>query len=135
MKKLFLSTALCVTGPAWLANAAHAQQTVTFLCAAPAGHVCQYAVQTGGSQITFALPSGERKEVPGITPHADKYCVCDPGPVTPDCKAAQLDHWCMGSWLDVDSGVDSENDVANDRFALGKGHEAKPSRPPLPSAD
>ena len=95
-----------------MAKAAHAQQTVTFLCAAPAGHVCQYAVQTGGSQINFALPSGERKEVPGITPHADKYCVCDPGPVTPDCKAPQLDHWCMGSWLDVDSGVNSLNDKA-----------------------
>ena len=62
MKKLFLSTSLCVTGPAWLANAAHAQQTVTFLCAAPAGHVCQYAVQTGGSQITFALPSASGRK-------------------------------------------------------------------------
>ena len=51
-------------------------------CAAPAGHVCQFAIKTGGSQMTFALPSGERKEVASITPHADKYCVCDPGPVT-----------------------------------------------------
>jgi hypothetical protein len=117
MKKLLLPIALCVAGPAWAPTAAQAQQTVTFLCAAPAGHVCQYGVQTGGSQINFALPSGERKEVPGITPHADKYCVCDPGPVTPDCKAPQLDHWCMGQWLDVDSGVNSENDVANHRFA------------------
>ena len=112
MKKLLLPAALCVVGPACLPSAAHAQQTVTFLCAAPAGHVCQYAVQTGGSQITFALPSGQRKEVPGITPHSDKYCVCDPGPVTPDCKAPQLDHWCMGQWLDVDSGVNSLNDKA-----------------------
>ena len=110
MKKSLLSAALCAAGAGWLPNAAHAQQTVTFLCAAPAGHVCQYAVQTAGSQITFALPSGERKEVPGVTPHADKYCVCDPGPVTPDCKAPQLDHWCMGQWLDVDSGVNSLND-------------------------
>ena len=117
MKKLPQSAALVAAGAAWLSIAAHAQQTVTFLCSAPAGHVCQYAVQTGGSQIAFALPSGQRKEVPGITPHADKYCVCDPGPVTPDCKAPQLDRWCMGQWLDVDSGVNSENDVAKDRFA------------------
>ena len=135
MKKLLLSAALCTAGAAWLSIAAYAQQTVTFLCSAPAGHVCQYAVQTGGSQITFALPSGQRKEVPGVTPHADKYCVCDPGPVTPDCKAPQLDHWCMGQWLDVDSGVNSENDVADDRFALGQGHAAKPSWPALPRAN
>ena len=69
--------------------------------------------------MAFALPSGERKELPAITPHADKYCVCDPGPVTPDCKAPQLDHWCMGSWLDVDAGLNSENEIANDRFAAG----------------
>ena len=67
--------------------------------------------------MAFALPSGERKEVPGITPHADKYCVCDPGPVTPDCKAPRLDHWCMGSWLDVDAGLNSENDRGMNSFA------------------
>ena len=128
MKTLLLSAALCAAGAAWLSIAAHAQQTVTFLCSAPAGHVCQYAVQTGGSQITFALPAGQRKQVPGVTPHADKYCVCDPGPVTPDCKAPQLDHWCMGQWLDVDSGVNSENDVANDRFALGQHQQVKETR-------
>src|SRR5271166_5217992 len=121
MKKLLLSTALCLIGAAYLATSAHAQQTVTFLCLAPAGHICQYAVQTGGSQISFPLPSGERKEVPGITPHADKYCVCDPGPVTPDCKAPRLDHWCIGQWLDVDSGVNSENEILNDRFAADLG--------------
>ena len=111
-----------MAAPFCLATAAEAQQTlaqqtVTFLCAAPAGHVCQFAVQTGGSQIAFALPSGERKEVPGITPHAYKYCVCDPGPVTPNCQAPQLDHWCMGSWLDVDGGLNSENDVGRGHFA------------------
>jgi len=121
MRNLLLSTALCIVAPICLATAASAQQTVTFLCAAPAGHVCQFAVQTGGSQMAFALPSGQRKEVPGITPHADKYCVCDPGPVTPDCKAPRLDHWCMGSWLDVDTGLNSENEIANDRFAAGLG--------------
>jgi hypothetical protein len=81
----------------WHRRQTLAQQTVTFLCAAPAGHVCQFAVQTGGSQVAFALPSGQRKEVPGITPHADKYCVCDPGPVTANCQAPRLDHWCLGA--------------------------------------
>lgn len=117
MKKLFALAALCAATSVGLASGASAQQTVTFLCAAPAGHVCQFAVQTGGSQTTFALPSGERKEVLGITPHADKYCVCDPGPVTPDCKAPRLDHWCMGSWLDVDTGLNSENDRGMNSFA------------------
>jgi hypothetical protein len=117
MKKLLLSAALCGATSIGLASSASAQQTVTFLCAAPAGHVCQFAVQTGGSQMAFALPSGERKNVAGITPHADKYCVCDPGPVTPDCKAPQLDHWCMGSWLDVDTGLNSENDQGISSFA------------------
>ena len=70
--------------------------------------------------MAFALPSGERKEVPGITPHADKYCVCDPGPVTPDCKAPRLDHWCMGSWLDVDTGLNSQNEVTNSLFAASQ---------------
>ena len=117
MKRLLLATALCAAGLASLPTDSHAQQTVTFLCLAPAGHVCQYAVRTAGSQITFALPSGERKEVPGVTPHADKYCVCDPGPVTPDCRAPRLDHWCIGSWLDVDAGTNSENDTGKGLFA------------------
>ena len=117
MKRLLLAAALCAAGLACLPSAAQAQQTVTFLCLAPAGHVCQYAVRTAGSQIDFALPSGERKEVPGVTPHSDKYCVCDPGPVTPDCRAPRLDHWCIGSWLDVDAGTNSENDVGKGLFA------------------
>ena len=110
MKTLFLVKALSVALPAYLALAvsapgAMAQQAATFICLAPAGHVCQFAVQTGGSQVDFALPSGERKEVPSITLHADKYCVCDPGPVTPDCKAPRLDHWCLGSWVEVEYGA------------------------------
>ena len=121
MKKLLVSAALCAAASIGLASAASAQQTVTFLCAAPAGHVCQFAVQTRGSQVDFALPSGERKEVSNITPHADKYCVCDPGPVTPDCKAPRLDHWCMGSWLDVDAGLNSENDRGMNAFAARRG--------------
>jgi len=130
MGKLLLTTTLCISALVCLAPAADAQQTlaqqtVTFLCAAPAGHVCQFAVQTGGSQIAFALPSGERKEVAGITPHADKYCVCDPGPVTPNCQAPQLDHWCMGSWLDVDTGLNSENDRGKGHFAATRAEDAR----------
>jgi hypothetical protein len=68
MKKLLPAAALCLAASASLANWANAQQMVTFLCAAPAGHVCQFAVQTAGPPIAFALPSGERKEVAGITP-------------------------------------------------------------------
>jgi len=117
MKQALLAAALCLAGPACLSTGAQAQQTVTFLCLAPAGHVCQYAVQTGGQQIAFALPSGERKQMQGVTPHADKYCVCDLGPVTPDCKAPKLDHWCIGSWLDVDAGVNSANDPGKGAFA------------------
>jgi hypothetical protein len=116
MRNLLLSTALCLA-PFCLVTSASAQQAVTFLCAAPAGHVCQFAVKTGGSQTTFALPSGERKEVASITPHADKYCVCDPGPVTPDCTAPELGHWCLGAWLDVDPGLNSENDQGKNAFA------------------
>ena len=123
MRSLLLSTALCLV-PICLATAASAQQTVTFLCAAPAGHVCQFAVKTGGSQTTFALPAGERKEVANITPHADKYCVCDPGPVTADCTAPQLGHWCLGSWLDVDTGQNSENDAGKGHFAMTRGKDA-----------
>jgi hypothetical protein len=123
MRNLLLAAALCLT-PICLAPTASAQQPVTFLCAAPAGHVCQFAVKTGGSQMTFALPSGERKEVAGITPHADKYCVCDPGPVTADCTAPQLGHWCLGSWLDVDTGQNSENDAGKGHFVMIRGNDA-----------
>jgi hypothetical protein len=38
MRNLLLSAALCVAALVGLATAASAQQTVTFLCAAPAGH-------------------------------------------------------------------------------------------------
>lgn len=117
MRKLLLSAALAAAGAVGLGAIAQAQQPVTFLCLAPAGHVCQYAIRTGGTQIAFALPSGERKVVEGVTPHLDKYCVCDPGPVTPDCKAPRLDHWCLGSWVDVDSGTNSENDAGKTQFS------------------
>jgi hypothetical protein len=117
MKRWLLVCGLSLLGPQIFVGMVQAEQTVTFLCAAPAGHTCQFAVRTAGTPVNFSLPSGQRKEVPGITPHADKYCVCDPGPVTPDCKAPQLDHWCMGQWLDVDPGLNSENDTAKGAFA------------------
>ncbi len=94
-----------------------AQQTVTFLCNAPQGHVCQFQINTASGPINFALPSGQRTEIPGVTPHADKYCVCDPGPVTPKCNDPQPNHWCLGSWVDVDPGLNSENEFGGDRFA------------------
>jgi hypothetical protein len=122
MNKMLLRAALCATAPliaaAVCAEPALAQQTATFLCNAPAGHVCQFSIKTAAGPIDFALPSGERKQVSGVTPHADKYCVCDPGPVTPDCTAPRLDHWCVGQWLAVDPGLNSQNDLANDRFAM-----------------
>ena len=89
----------------------------TFLCNAPAGHTCQFQINTGSGPIAFALPAQEKKRVAGVTPHADTYCVCDPGPITPDCKAPQLDHWCMGQWMAVDPGLNSENDAGKNAFA------------------
>ena len=100
---------------------ASAQQGVTFLCNAPQGHVCQFQINTASGPINFPLPSGQRTQIPGVRPGADSYCVCDPGPVTPDCKAPQLDHWCLGQWLVVDPGLNSQNDVPNDRFAVLRG--------------
>jgi hypothetical protein len=91
------------------------QEAARFLCLAPAGHTCQFSVRTAAGPVDFSLPSGERREVAGVTPYSDKYCVCDPGPVTPDCKAPQLDHWCLGDWLDVTGDVNSVNDAIEDR--------------------
>ena len=123
MRRTFLPVEICFTLLAFLAPGANAQQilsqqqTVTFLCNAPAGHVCQFSVRTGAAPVTFALPSGQRQELAGITPGSDKYCVCDPGPVTPDCKAPQLDHWCLGLWMDVTPGQNSQNDIIGNRVA------------------
>jgi hypothetical protein len=70
--------------------------------------------------IWLATAASAQQTVASIIPHADKYCVCDPGPVTPDCTAPQLGHWCLGSWLDVDTGQNSENDNNRDLFATTK---------------
>ena len=123
MRKTFLPAMICFALPVVLAPTASAQQvlaqegTAHFVCLAPAGHVCQYVVQTGAGPISFALPSGERRVVAGITPRRDKYCVCDPGPVTPDCTAPQLGHWCLGYWADVVPGQNSQNRVILFHFA------------------
>jgi hypothetical protein len=105
--------ALYLVSGACLAGAQHAlgQEAVTFTCLAPSGHICQFGVRTGGGQLNFALASGEKKEMPGLTPRADTYCVCDPGPVARDCKQPRPDLWCLGSWQLVQPGVNSENSV------------------------
>ena len=123
MWKTLLAPALILALPALPPPAASAEQllaqqeTVRFVCTAPAGHVCQFSLRTGAGPVDFALPAGERREVAGIVPYKDKYCVCDPGPVTPDCKAPQLDHWCLGDWLDVTRELNSQYDAVEHRFA------------------
>jgi hypothetical protein len=82
-------------------------ETVKFVCLAPAGHTCQYQVRTAQGPLNFSLPSGQKREVSGVTPRADKYCVCDPGPVSPDCTAPQVGSWCLGYWADVVPGENS----------------------------
>ena len=80
-------------------------------------HRTLYVECGGAAPIDFALPSGERKLVPGLVPYQAKYCVCDPGPVTPDCRATRMDHWCLGQWLGVVPGVNSQID-GDRRLAL-----------------
>ena len=60
--------------------AGSAQQAVAFLCNAAAGHVCQFQINTASGPINFALPSGQRTQIDGVTPRADKYCVCGSRP-------------------------------------------------------
>jgi hypothetical protein len=126
MRKAFLSALSAAIFSAlltFLAPTANAQQVfaqekaVQFVCSAPAGHVCQYTVRTGAGPISFSLPSGERRDIAGITPRSDTYCVCDPGPVTPDCKAPQLGHWCLGYWADVVPGLNTHNNASRFHFA------------------
>ncbi len=90
-----------------VASAPAQEKAVKFVCLAPAGHTCQYQVRTAQGPISFALPAGEKREVGGITPRTDTYCVCDPGPVTPDCTAPQLGSWCLGYWANVVPGENS----------------------------
>ena len=95
MRNLLLSAALCAVTSVGLVSSASAQQTVSLPVRGAGRTRVSVRGANRGSQMAFALPSGERKEVPGITPHADRYCVCDPGPITPDCKAPG---WIIGAW-------------------------------------
>src|ERR1700722_4542418 len=82
------------------------QQTVTFDCASPAGHTCQFGVRTkAGTVLNFGLSSGDVHQLSGIVPGEDTYCVCDPTPVTADCKAPDPKNWCSGSWRPVTAGI------------------------------
>ncbi len=110
----FAALAIAAFGFAPQAQAAHAAR---FLCNAPAGHVCKFQIQTAAGPINFALPSGKHKTVAAVKPGVDKYCVCDPGPVTADCKAPQLDHWCLGQWVDVVPGLNSLLEIPGPKLA------------------
>ena len=102
------------------AEHAFAQEAATFACVVAKGHVCQFAVRTGDKQVNFALPAGHKKRVGGVEPSVSVYCVCDPGPVTPDCKEPQVGKWCLGTWSPVMKGVNSGDLGSNNRFAAGE---------------
>lgn len=89
MKKLLLSLPVGL-GLFYGAPGADAREGATFVCAAPAGHVCQFGVRTRNRETHFALPSGRRKNTRAVSFRVDKYCMCDPGPVTPNCVAPVL---------------------------------------------
>ena len=108
MTAIGLSAAIGLSLSAVTTAANAQQQPAIFFCRAPVGHVCQFAVQAGAAPIAFALPSGERKLVPGLVPYSATYCVCDPGPVTPDCTAPRPDQWCLGRWMAVIPGVNAQ---------------------------
>ena len=120
MRGLIPSIAVAGALLAGAAGAGHAlaQQSAMFACLVAKGHVCQFAVRTGDKQVNFALPSGHKKRVPGVDPRVSVYCVCDPGPVTPDCKEARVGFWCLGSWAPVQPGVNSGDLGTNNRFAV-----------------
>jgi len=113
---LFLALA-AFAPPAGAQQVAAVHHSVKFLCLAPAGHTCQFEVRTDAGPVDFALPSGNKRVIGGVTPHSDTYCVCDPGPVTPDCKAPRLDHWCLGRWVEVTPGLNSDSGHGENRFA------------------
>jgi len=121
MRGLFRSIAMAGALIAGAACAFHAlaAQSATFACVVAKGHVCQFAVRTGETQVNFALPAGHKKSVPGVDPRVSVYCVCDPGPVTPDCKDPRVGFWCLGSWAPVLPGVNSGDLGTNNRFAIG----------------
>lgn len=107
MKTTIAGAALLATALGGFAVTSARADTVKFVCMAPAGHTCQYQIRTAQGPLNFSLPSGQKREVPGVTPRADKYCVCDPGPVSADCTAPQVGSWCLGYWADVVPGENS----------------------------
>ena len=116
MRTIGLSVAMGLALSALFAPAANEQKQPTiFFCAAPAGHVCQFAVQTGAAPIDFALPSGERKLVPGLVPYQE-LCL-RARPCHAGLRGARIDHWYPGQWLAVVPGVNSQIDC-DQRFAL-----------------
>jgi hypothetical protein len=119
MRSTYVNAALCVTAFFGLTCASNSQeqQTVTFQCNAPEGHVCQFGVRSGQSQQNFGLPSGQQHDVSGLVPWTDTYCVCDPTPVTDDCRPPVLDNWCFGSWEPVKPGVNAQTDYGGNHFA------------------
>ena len=72
MRTTIIFAALGFALPALFAPAANAQQAPVFLCAAPAGHVCQFVVQTAAAPSNYALPTGGRTEIPGVAGYAAK---------------------------------------------------------------
>jgi hypothetical protein len=126
MRGLFPSLALASAVLAGVVGDEHAfaQQAATFACVVAKGHVCQFVVRTGEQQINFALPSGQKKRVPGVEPRVSLYCVCDPGPVTPDCKEPRVGFWCLGTWAPVLPGVNSGDLGTNNRFAVSEPQRA-----------
>jgi hypothetical protein len=76
----FPFAAACYVLSAFLAPPMSAHECARLLCLAPAGHICQFEVRTPGGPIEFALPSGERKEVAGVTRAATNIALAIPVP-------------------------------------------------------
>ena len=49
--------------------------------------------------------------------------------------ASQLDHWCMGSWFDVDPGLNSEEDDGKHFFAEVRREQAIDASVPRAAVD
>ena len=81
---------------ALFAPAANAQQQPTiFFCAAPAGHVCRFVVQTGATPIDFALLSGERSSSPALFRTRPSIVFVTPALSR---RTAGRPAWTIGAW-------------------------------------
>jgi hypothetical protein len=100
--------ALFASSLAWvlLAGGANAQldgkETVTFGCDAPANQACYFAVYLQkGAVLTFNLPGGGRRVVPGVWPGHDRYQVAinhaTPGDFA-KCQN-QVGGWCKVAFV------------------------------------